>query len=87
MANNTYINKITYGGKTLVDMTDNVTSRNCVVSGWKFQLRTGETTTGTLLSESPKSLTYSEVLYDSDGNSILDSSGAAISGKVIYTRS
>lgn len=47
MANNAYINKVIYGGNTLIDLTsDDVTAAD-VQSGKTFHLRDGSTTTGT----------------------------------------
>ena len=44
---NTYVNKVVYGGNTLIDLTaDNVT-RADVQSGKTFHLKDGSTTTGT----------------------------------------
>ena len=47
MANNTYKNKVVYGGETLIDLTNDDVTRADVVSGKYFHLPTGERTTGT----------------------------------------
>ena len=47
MANNTYVNKVIYGGDTLIDLTTDDLTRADVVSGKYFHLPTGERTTGT----------------------------------------
>ena len=47
MANNEYINKVIYGGDTLIDLTSDDVTRADVVSGKYFHLPTGERTTGT----------------------------------------
>ncbi len=47
MANNQYINKVIYGGETLIDLTGDDVTRATVLSGMKFHLPTGESTTGT----------------------------------------
>ena len=47
MANNEYINKVIYGGDTLIDLTQDDVTRADVVSGKYFHLPTGERTTGT----------------------------------------
>lgn len=47
MANNQYINKVIYGGNTLIDLTIDDVTRASVLSGIKFHLPTGEATTGT----------------------------------------
>ena len=47
MASNEYINKVIYGGDTLIDLTSDDVTRADVVSGKYFHLPTGERTTGT----------------------------------------
>lgn len=47
MANNQYINKVIYGGETLIDLTVDDVTRASVLSGIKFHLPSGEATTGT----------------------------------------
>jgi len=47
MASNQYINKVIYGGETLIDLTGDDVTRATVLSGMKFHLPTGESTTGT----------------------------------------
>ena len=46
MANNQYINKVIYGGETLIDLTQDDVTRASVLSGIKFHLPSGESTTG-----------------------------------------
>ena len=47
MANNQYINKVVYGGQTLLDLTSDDVTRASVLNGIKFHLPSGEATTGT----------------------------------------
>ena len=47
MASNEYINKVIYGGDTLIDLTSDDVTRADVVNGKYFHLPTGERTTGT----------------------------------------
>jgi len=47
MASNQYVNKVIYGGETLIDLTSDDVTRATVLSGMKFHLPTGESTTGT----------------------------------------
>ena len=47
MAQNTYTNKVIYGGDTLIDLTADDVTRSDVLSGMKFHLPSGEPTTGT----------------------------------------
>mgnify|MGYP007038180435 CR=1 FL=1 len=47
MANNTYVNKVIYGGDTLIDLTNDDALRADVAAGKYFHLPSGERTTGT----------------------------------------
>lgn len=47
MANNQYVNKVIYGGNTLIDLTQDDVTRSSVLNGIKFHLPSGEATTGT----------------------------------------
>ncbi len=46
MANNQYINKVVYGGNTLIDLTIDDVSASDVLSGKKFHLPSGQAGTG-----------------------------------------
>lgn len=46
MANNTYINKVIYGGNILIDLTDDDVTANHVHNGIKFHARDGSLSTG-----------------------------------------
>lgn len=47
MASNQYINKVIYGGNTLIDLTQDDVTRASVLDGIKFHLPSGEASTGT----------------------------------------
>lgn len=47
MASNEYVNKVVYGGDTLIDLTQDDVTRASVANGIKFHLPSGEATTGT----------------------------------------
>jgi len=47
MASNQYVNKVIYGGETLIDLTQDDVTRASVANGIKFHLPSGEATTGT----------------------------------------
>jgi len=47
MANNEYINKVIFGGDTLIDLTNDDVLRADVAAGKYFHLPSGERTTGT----------------------------------------
>ena len=65
MATNQYVNKVIYGGDTLIDLTpDNVTASD-VLSGVTFHLPSGESATGTCTYDADTSqatATASEIL-------------------------
>lgn len=44
---NQYVNKVIYGGNTLIDLTADDVTRATVLNGMKFHLPSGEATTGT----------------------------------------
>lgn len=52
MANNQYVNKVIYGGDTLIDLTTDDVTRASVLNGIKFHLPSGESTTGTCTYDS-----------------------------------
>lgn len=47
MANNQYVNKVIYGGTTLIDITDTTAEADKVLSGYYFYGKSGEKLTGT----------------------------------------
>lgn len=46
MANNQYVNKVVYGGDTLIDLTGDTATESDVLSGKKFHLKSGAQGTG-----------------------------------------
>ena len=52
MANNEYINKVVYGGNTIIDLTGDTVTAADVQSGKIFHLKDGSTTTGTNIWDS-----------------------------------
>ena len=47
MANNQYVNKVVYGGNTLIDLTGDDVQVSDVLAGKKFHLPSGASGTGT----------------------------------------
>lgn len=67
MANNTYKNKVIYGGQTLIDLTGDDVTRADVAAGKQFHLPTGEIVTGTSTKDADTSdatAVASEILVD-----------------------
>ena len=68
---NQYINKVIYGGETLIDLTQDDVTRADVLSGKKFHLPTGESTTGTCT-------------YDADTSDATAVAAEILTGKTAY---
>jgi len=68
---NQYVNKVIYGGETLIDLTGDDVTRASVLSGIKFHLPTGEATTGTCT-------------YDADTSDATAIAAEILSGKTAY---
>lgn len=71
MANNTYVNKVIFGGDTLIDLSNDDVVRANVISGKYFHLPTGERTTGTCT-------------YDADTRDANAATDDILSGKTAY---
>ena len=48
MANNQYVNKVEYGGSTVIDISDTTAEAGDVIQGMTFYAKSGAQTTGTL---------------------------------------
>lgn len=71
MANNPYVNKVVYGGETLINLENDTITRADVLNGKTFHLPTGEVTTGTNT-------------YDADTSDANASTDDILSGKTAY---
>lgn len=71
MANNAYVNKVVYGGDTLIDLSNDDVTRANVINGKYFHLPTGERTTGTCT-------------YDADTSDADAAADDILSGKTAY---
>ena len=71
MANNQYINKVIYGGDTLIDLTVDDVAASDVLSGKKFHLPSGEPKTGTCP-------------YDADTSDATAVAAEILTGKTAY---
>lgn len=71
MANNQYINKVVYGGNTLIDLTGDDVTASDVLSGKKFHLPSGAEATGTCT-------------YDADTGDATAVAAEILSGKTAY---
>lgn len=91
MANNQYVNKVIYGGTTLIDITDTTATAERVLSGYKFYLKSGASATGSCSYDADTSdgtADASEILYGEtayvNGNKITGSmpNNGAVSGTI-----
>lgn len=91
MANNQYVNKVIYGGTTLIDITDTTATTERVLSGYKFYLKSGASATGSCTYDADTSdgtADASEILYGEtayvNGNKITGSmpNNGAVSGSI-----
>ena len=71
MANNQYINKVIYGGQTLIDLTADDVAASDVLSGKKFHLPSGAPGTGTCP-------------YDADTSDATAVAAEILAGKTAY---
>ena len=53
MANNPYVNKVEYGGTTLIDLTNDTVTPDKVLQGMTFHDKSGTPQTGTLEPAEP----------------------------------
>lgn len=91
MANNQYVNKVIYGGTTLIDITDTTATAERVLSGYKFYLKSGASATGSCTFDADTSdgtADASEILLNEtayvNGNKITGSmpNNGAVSGTI-----
>ena len=71
MASNPYVNKVIFGSSVVMDLTSDDVSRSDVISGKKFHLPTGESTTGTCT-------------YDADTSDATATAADILSGETAY---
>lgn len=91
MANNQYVNKVIYGGTTLIDITNTTATAERVLAGYKFYLKSGASATGSCTFDADTSdgtADASEILLGEtayvNGNKITGSmpNNGAVSGTI-----
>lgn len=83
MANTTY-NKVTFAGKTLIDLTEDTVTADKILSGYTAHDKSGKKITGTFLNNYSPSFDLVNNIQDDDGNNLLDNNLAVLNGVVIY---
>ena len=68
MANTTY-NKVTFAGKTLIDLTGDTVTADKILSGYTAHDKSGKKITGTFLNNYPASFDLLNNIQDDAGNS------------------
>lgn len=76
------INKVIYGGRTLIDLTSDTVTANDVLSGVTFHLPSGETGTGACTYDSDTSLDTAVVAEVLSGRTF-HARGSALSGTMV----
>lgn len=77
-------NKVVLGGSVLIDLTQDSVTADSLLSGVTAHDKSGNIITGTLLSDFKSEIELPDSITDSSGNSLLDSSGASITGARKY---
>ena len=83
MANTTY-NKVTFAGKTLIDLTGDTVTADKILSGYTAHDKSGKKITGTFLNNCPASFDLLNNIQDDAGNNLLDNNSAVLNGVVTY---
>ena len=83
MANTTY-NKVTFAGKTLIDLTGDTVTADKILSDYIAHDKSGKKITGTFLNNCPSSFDLLNNIQDDDGNNLLDNNSAVLNGVVMY---
>lgn len=80
------VNKIVYGGKTLIDLTGDTVNEDTLLKGYTAHKADGSVVRGQLFEDYPETVYIYEELQDSNGNDILDSSDKTIQGRTAYRK-
>lgn len=79
-------NKVTYGGKTLIDLTSDTVTADTLLAGYTAHAKDGSVVTGSFLSDYPSEYVLSDEVTDSDGDDLIDSDGDAILSRIVYRK-
>ena len=83
MANTTY-NKVTFGGKTLIDLTGDTVTADKILSGYTAHDKSGKKITGTFMSDLSLGFGIEGTIEDDNGNTLFDDSDVSFIGEVMY---
>ena len=83
MANTTY-NKVTFAGKTLIDLTGDTVTADKILSGYTAHDKSGKKITGTFMSDLPLGFGIDGTIEDDNGDTLFDSNNISFIGEVMY---
>lgn len=83
MANTTY-NKVTFAGKTLIDLTGDTVTADKILSGYTAHDKSGKKITGTFMSDLPLGFGIDGTIEDDNGDTLFDSNNVSFIGEVMY---
>lgn len=80
------VNKVMYGTKTLIDLSNDTVTPDTLFKGCTAHLADGTIVTGTLFNNYPDEQCFYDTLQDLNGAELEDSSGSEIKGKTVYRK-
>ena len=80
------VNKVVYGGETLVDLTGDTVTEETLLKGYRAHRADVAIIIGTMLSGCPIEFILEEEVSDSSGQNIRDGNGSIIKGGIKYRR-
>lgn len=83
MANTTY-NKVTFAGKTLIDLTGDTVTADKILSGYTAHDKSGKKITGTFMSDLPLGFGIDGMIEDDNGDTLFDSNNVSFISEVMY---
>lgn len=83
MANTTY-NKVSFAGKTLIDLTGDTVTADKILSGYTAHDKSGKKITGTFMSDLPLEFGIDGTIEDDNGDTLFDSNNVSFIGEIMY---
>lgn len=80
------VNKIVYGDRTLIDLTEDTVTEETLLKGCRAHRADGTIIIGTMLSGCPTEFIVEEEVSDSSGQDIQDETGSVVKGRIKYQR-
>ena len=80
------VNKIIYGDRTLIDLTEDTVTEETLLKGYRAHRADGTIIIGTMLSGCLAEFMMEEEISDSSGQNVQDETGSAVKGRIKYQR-